>query len=248
MRIPWATLSEIAGVLGFFGSIVVFIVTRIEIRKRIAFSISTGPMTRDAGFADNSIDPLLIIQITNSSVRPITINTSTLRIVTRKHAELASIEWHVAGEGVGQFRKLNQADSLRFMCILTDFLYESERLGFKEGKVPLQITIQDSESTKYLKRCKYDQDKLRFTDEKAAVLDAEVKYKLVDMEYPQRSGLQTEIESQGFSIAWVSEERLPKKVLEGWEEVIIADRGYRYKLKMQDWPSNQILMRKLNTK
>jgi hypothetical protein len=248
MRIPWATLSQIAGVLGFFGSIVVFIVTRLERRRHITYSVCTGPMTREAGFSENSLDPLLIVQITNSSARPITIDTSSLTLSTRKQAPFAGIEWHVVGQGEGQFRKLNQADNLRFMCRLTDFLRQCECLGFKRGNVPLRIAISDSESKKYPKRTRYDQEKLAFPGERTVVFDAEPKYKIVDMEYPKRTGLQSDMESNGYSIAWVTEERLSVKLAEGWEEVVATDRGHRYKLKMQDWPSDQVLIRRFNFK
>ena len=154
MKIPWSLFSQIAGVAGFFGSIIVFIITRFEKRKHIVFSIRTEPMNKEAGFARDDIHPLLTVQITNSSKRPVTADTDSLKVYTIRKTIISGIEWHVIGEGNGQFRKLNQADNLRFICKWTDFFRRCEKLGFNKNKLPLQITILDSEMKCYSKRVK----------------------------------------------------------------------------------------------
>ncbi len=247
MAIPWNTLSNIAGVLGFFGSIGVFIITRIEIRKRLTLSLSTGPMPAEAGFPRGSLDPAFIIQMTNSSSRPITVDISSLKISTLRNASLKGIEWVVVGTGDGTYRKMNQADSIRFICKLVDLLSEAERLGFKEGVIPLTITLNDTEGKMYRKIAKYNQETLSISGQNTNVLDAEIKYINVDINYPKTSGLQRKMETDGYRIAWSSEDRLSAKIMDEWEEVVLTDRGKRYKLKLKDRPTDQVLIRKLNT-
>jgi hypothetical protein len=57
---------------------------------------------------------------------------------------------------------------------------------------------------------------------------AQVTEQIVDMNYPVRSGMQTRLEADGYSLSWVRRERVHGLVdIEGYEEVVEADRQGR---------------------
>lgn len=69
--------------------------------------------------------------------------------------------------------------------------------------------------------------------------------KWVDSKYPSDSGLQGNLESQGYRVAWCFDSRLARKIeLEGWEVVVENDhRGIATTYHLKDRPENQVLIK-----
>lgn len=74
----------------------------------------------------------------------------------------------------------------------------------------------------------------------------EPSVKWVDLQYPNDSGLKSELESQGYKIRWCSEKRLARCLdIEGWVLVTqTAQSGEKEVLKVKDKPYNQTLIMK----
>lgn len=74
--------------------------------------------------------------------------------------------------------------------------------------------------------------------------------KWVDLKYPSDSGLKQQLEAEGFRVAWCMEDKLARRLdLEGWELVTQElEGGSQVILKVQDWPYNQTLIKKLESK
>jgi len=241
------TLAKIAGVCGFFASIFIFILTRCERRKRAAFfTYITGKAPQELELPKDSLDPYIVIQVTNSSPRPITVNTESLRVATSaKNVISKDLQWFVAGKEKGQFRKLSQADELRFFTRFSEFLGVIERLGYSTGKVTLSLSILDSEKKRYRAKTKYDLDNLRIDEKRTEVIEPEPETRWVHFDYPKQIGLEAQFESEGYRIAWILEEELSRKIIDGWEPAIVAERGKRNYLKIKNRPSNLILVKRL---
>lgn len=69
--------------------------------------------------------------------------------------------------------------------------------------------------------------------------------KWVDFKYPSDSGIQANLESLGYRVAWCFDSRLARKVeLEGWEIVVEKDsRGMPTSFHLRDNPGNQVLIK-----
>ncbi len=73
-----------------------------------------------------------------------------------------------------------------------------------------------------------------------AQVEPSVKY--VDTEYPLRSGLQADLESQGYRIRWSREEKLARRFGDGWDAVVeVAEDGSELFLKVRD-PSGDLTL------
>ncbi len=60
--------------------------------------------------------------------------------------------------------------------------------------------------------------------------------KIVDIHFPQKSGLEEELYNAGYKIAWSAEKKLSTRIdLEGWEKVVWEDKaGKQFILKCFD--------------
>jgi predicted nucleotide-binding protein len=72
-----------------------------------------------------------------------------------------------------------------------------------------------------------------------------VKY--VDLEYPHDSGIQGELEKQGFRVRWCVDSKLSRRLdIDGWSLVKMpGDDGSEIVLKLKDRPEEQTLIKKL---
>jgi len=72
-----------------------------------------------------------------------------------------------------------------------------------------------------------------------------IAQKWVDFRYPTDSGIQANLESLGYRVAWCFESRLARKVeFEGWEVVVEMDRhGMPTSFHLKDNPENQVLIK-----
>jgi hypothetical protein len=53
------------------------------------------------------------------------------------------------------------------------------------------------------------------------------KVETVDLEFPERSGLQAELQAQGFRLRWVREETVAQRREQGWDNVVVERDGLR---------------------
>jgi predicted nucleotide-binding protein len=74
----------------------------------------------------------------------------------------------------------------------------------------------------------------------------ESNVKWVDLQYPKDTGLESELENQGYKIKWCSEKRLARCLdIEGWALVTqTTQTGEKKALKVKDRPYNQTLIMK----
>lgn len=71
--------------------------------------------------------------------------------------------------------------------------------------------------------------------------------KVVNFRYPDESGLQRQIESEGFSVAWCNESRLEGKLLDGWHRVeVLGENGIRVRFRLKTVFEDQILIKRKN--
>lgn len=70
--------------------------------------------------------------------------------------------------------------------------------------------------------------------------------KWVDLKYREYSGLQRELEAQGYAVRWSSDEKTSRRIeLEGWEVVKVRDgKKNTVILKVRGRPTNLTLIRK----
>jgi hypothetical protein len=50
---------------------------------------------------------------------------------------------------------------------------------------------------------------------------------MVDLEFPSRSGLQAEIQAEGYRLRWVREEQVGRRREQGWDALVIERHGRR---------------------
>jgi hypothetical protein len=76
----------------------------------------------------------------------------------------------------------------------------------------------------------------------------EIHEKWVDLRYPTDSGVQQQLESAGYRVAWSLDTHLTRRVdLEGWEVVVEPDaQGRLWKFMVKDRPANHTLIKKRN--
>lgn len=86
-------------------------------------------------------------------------------------------------------------------------------------------------------------------DKSAAVSEKnseEPSVKWVDLEYPRDSGLQAELENQGYKIRWCMDDKLARRLdIDGWSLVTQSTQsGHKTVLKLKDRPYDQTLIMK----
>ncbi|MGH9347908.1 MAG: hypothetical protein ACRD26_11660 [Vicinamibacterales bacterium] len=62
--------------------------------------------------------------------------------------------------------------------------------------------------------------------------EAPPEVEIVDPEFPERSGLQAELETAGFRLRWVREEQAARRREQGWEAVVVERDGRRLTFKV----------------
>jgi hypothetical protein len=125
---------------------------------------------------------------------------------------------------------------------LKAFAGELERLGYK-AKVPITIRIADIEGVTFSKKVTYVMDQWGLS-EKRAISSGEPRISWTDLQFPQRTGLQAQLEADGYEIRWTAESSLSERLSAGWERVIYMSEGFPYYLNIKDRPYNLLLLKK----
>jgi hypothetical protein len=72
---------------------------------------------------------------------------------------------------------------------------------------------------------------------------ANIVERLVDFEYPARSGLKALFDAQGFKLSWVLEARLRSLEFSGWKRVIVREHeGVYVQYRVKDRQDDQVLV------
>jgi hypothetical protein len=82
--------------------------------------------------------------------------------------------------------------------------------------------------------------------EAVAPLQVEIREKIVDFQYPSKSGLEAKLNSQGYRLVWSNESNLSSRLdFEGWEIVIDkSPNGELNSFRVRDRIEDQILLKK----
>lgn len=78
-----------------------------------------------------------------------------------------------------------------------------------------------------------------------AAAAAALREKVVDLEYPEKTGLTAHLQGEGFRLIWEGESRVATRTeVDGWQLVVVPVDGGEAVLKLKNQPENSVLLKK----
>ena len=228
-------LKDLFGYLGFLFSIFVFVITRIENRKKIVISITESILPGKQEYFGEEPENGFLFRVVNTSTKVLNIDSNSLKLYINGKESSRLFAW-----------RLDNAEGERF-CLTTGkevvFGIELEKfykqLSRKSNRI--KFTIKDIDGKKYTKAFRYALKNYSIEN----LIEKPIKRKYVKLEFSDTDTLVLKKKETGCQFYWAMETRINELKIKGYSIYIENGRFVDYQFAIKDPAGDMLLMEKV---